>query len=123
MSGGKKYGMAAAAAVAILMGSASAIAAKEDVNARRVDGSTPLQWAAFNDDVAEAKRLIAAGADVKLKNNYGISPMLLAADIASTDMIQLLLRKGADANLIHTCGPIGIAAPAHDGASEEDGGE
>jgi ankyrin repeat protein len=99
MVGGKKHAVAAAFAVAMLMGSASAIAAgKEDVNARRVDGSTPLQWAAFNDDVAEAKRLIAAGADIKLKNNYGISAMLLAADIASTDMIQLLLKNGADAN-------------------------
>ncbi len=98
MSGGKKYGIAAAVAVAMLMGSAVAVAAREDVNARRVDGSTPLQWAAFAGDVAEVKRLIAAGADVKAKNNYGISPMLLAADIASTELIQLLLKNGADAN-------------------------
>ena len=88
-----KQGIAAAVAAAILMGCASAIAAdKEDVNARRADGSTPLQWAAFSDDVAEAKRLIAAGADVKATNNYGISAMLLAADIASTELIQLLLK-------------------------------
>lgn len=92
-------GLAAAVAAAILMGCASAVAAdKEDVNARRADGSTPLQWAAFSDDVAEAKRLIAAGADVKATNNYGVSAMLLAADISSTELIQLLLKNGADAS-------------------------
>ncbi|MEO6368358.1 MAG: ankyrin repeat domain-containing protein, partial [Steroidobacteraceae bacterium] len=78
------------------MGSAPAFAVKENVDARRPDGSTPLQWAAYGGDVAEAKRLIDAGADVRAVNNYGVNAMLLAADIANTQLIQLLLKHGAD---------------------------
>ena len=35
---------------------------KEDVNRREPDGSTPLQWAVFRNDVAEVKRLLRVGA-------------------------------------------------------------
>jgi ankyrin repeat protein len=90
---------ACAAAAVLLVGSTALFAAgAEAANTRHPDGSTPLQWAAFAGDAAEAKRLIAAGADVSATNNYGINAMLLAADIASTEMVQLLLKSGADAN-------------------------
>ena len=98
MSRKSRY-VAAAVAAAILGTSPVALAdVTGDVNARQPDGSTPLQWAAFAGDVAEARRLIEAGADVRAQNNYGINAMLLAADISSTELIQLLLRHGADAN-------------------------
>ncbi len=97
MSGGRKCGVAAAVAAAILIGSAPAFAARDNVDARRADGSTALQWAAYKGDVAEARRLISAGADVRAVNNYGVNAMLLAADIANTELIQLLLKNGADA--------------------------
>ena len=51
----------------------------QDVNRRNVDGSTPLQWAVYNGDLGEARRLLKAGADVTLANNYGATPMTLAA--------------------------------------------
>ena len=110
MKRGYKYSIAAAVAATFLMGSSSVFAAgASDVDERRPDGSTPLQWAAFAGDVAEAKRLIAAGADVKATNNYGISPMLLAADIASTELIQLLLKNGADPSSANPDGETGAA--------------
>jgi ankyrin repeat protein len=62
----------------------------------RPDGSTPLQWAAFQGDVAQAKQLIKAGADVHATNAYGVNAMQLAADIANTELIALLLKAGAD---------------------------
>ncbi|HUG73888.1 MAG TPA: ankyrin repeat domain-containing protein [Steroidobacteraceae bacterium] len=108
--------VAAALAAALLLGSASVFADgdKDDVNARRPDGSTPLQWAAFAGDVAEARRLIEAGADVHATNNYGVSAMLLAADIASTELIQLLLQNGVDANTANAEGetPLHLVARA-----------
>jgi ankyrin repeat protein len=108
--------VAAALATALLLGSASVFADgdKDDVNARRPDGSTPLQWAAFAGDVAEARRLIEAGADVHATNNYGVSAMLLAADIASTELIQLLLKNGVDANTANADGetPLHLVARA-----------
>ena len=43
------------------------------------DGSTPLQWAVYRNDVLEVKRLLEAGAKVGEANNYGATPMQMAA--------------------------------------------
>src|SRR5690242_17533043 len=74
------------------------VAANADVNARKPDGSTPLQWAVYDDNVAEVQRLIKAGADVSVANNYGASPVSLAAEVANTAILKLLLDAGADAD-------------------------
>ena len=47
---------------------------KQDVNHRYPDGSTPLQWAFYPGDVAEATRLLRAGAYVSLAYHYGATP-------------------------------------------------
>jgi uncharacterized protein len=83
----------AAIAVASLLCGSACLAADAVV---RPDGSTALQWAVFNGNTAEAKRLLAAHADVKAANNYGVVAMQLAADASNTEMIQLLLKAGAD---------------------------
>jgi ankyrin repeat protein len=83
----------AAIAVASLLCGSACLAADAVV---RPDGSTALQWAVFNGDTAEAKRLLAAHADVKAANSYGVVAMQLAADASNTEMIQLLLKAGAD---------------------------
>ena len=44
--------------------SAAKPVAREDVNRRNPDGSTPLQWAVYTGNVAEVKRLLRAGAKV-----------------------------------------------------------
>ena len=77
-------------------GKAAPARAREDVNKRNPDGSTPLQWAVHEGDVAEVKRLLRAGADVKIANNYGATPMGLAAEVGNADMIAVLLEAGAD---------------------------
>ena len=59
------------------LGAAQTRRAKEDVNRQEVDGSTPLQWAVYNGDVAEAQRLLRAGAKVGQANKYGATPMSL----------------------------------------------
>ncbi|HMA11774.1 MAG TPA: ankyrin repeat domain-containing protein [Steroidobacteraceae bacterium] len=99
----RKRGIVAAAVASALLSGAAGIAAA-GVTAgsadepRRPDGSTPLQWAVFDGDLAEAQRLLKLGADPKATNNYGVNALLLAADIADTGLIQALLKAGADAN-------------------------
>jgi uncharacterized protein len=83
----------AAIAIASLLWGTAGCAADAVV---RPDGSTALQWAVFNGDLAEAKRLLAAHADVKATNEYGVDAMQLAADASNTEMIRLLLKAGAD---------------------------
>jgi ankyrin repeat protein len=89
--------IAAFAAAGILLGAAG-VAADATGPGAHPDGSTPLQWAVFHGDIAEAKRLLKAGADVKAVNDYGVNAMQLAADSANTDLIQVLLKAGADPN-------------------------
>lgn len=68
----------------------------DDVNRRNADGSTPLQWAVYDGNVAEVKRLLHAGADVSIANNYGATAMSLAAEVGDPEMIGLLLEAGAN---------------------------
>jgi ankyrin repeat protein len=91
---------------------------KEDVNRRSADGSTPLQHAVYNGDVAEARRLLRAGANVSLANNYGATPMSLAAEVGNTDMLKVLLEAGASANSPHADGQTALLAVARTGNVE-----
>jgi ankyrin repeat protein len=69
-----------------------------DVNQRKADGSTPLQWAVYEGDTAKVRELIRAGADVSLANDYGASPVSLAAVVGDAATLKLLLDAGADAD-------------------------
>lgn len=69
-----------------------------NVNAAQVDGMTALHWAAYNDDLATAKLLLAAGANAKAVNRYGVTPLSLACTNGNTAFVELLLTAGADAN-------------------------
>ena len=110
--------LAAVVFVGLLAVELRAQAPATDINRREVDGSTPLQWAVYRDDVAEAQRLLKAGANVKLANNYGITPMVLASDIANPAMIKLLLDAGADANSANLDGQTALLAVARTGNVE-----
>jgi ankyrin repeat protein len=93
-------------------------AGKEDVNRRNPDGSTPLQWAVFRGDLAEVKRLLRAGANVSLSNNYGATAMSLAAEVGNTEMLALLLEAGADADSPDPDGQTALLAVARTGIVE-----
>ena len=90
-------------------------AGKEDVNRREPDGSTPLQWAVYRNDVAEVKRLLRAGANVKLANNYGVTPMSLAAAVANTEILKVLIEAGADVESPNADGMTALLAVARTG--------
>ena len=89
--------------------------ASEDVNQRNPDGSTPLQWAVYNGDVAEAKRLLRAGANVSLANHYGATPMSLAAEVGNTEMLKVLLEAGANVESPNADGLTALLAVARTG--------
>ncbi len=104
----------------VLVGVGIGVGGAEDagVNARKPDGSTPLQWAVYDNDVAEVRRLIGAGADVSLANDYGATPMSLAAEVANTEILKLLLDAGADADSPNADGMTALMAVARTGNVE-----
>jgi uncharacterized protein len=91
---------------------------KADVNRTNPDGSTPLQWAVYNGDVAEAKRLLRAGANVATANKYGASPMTLAAEVGNAEMLKVLLEAGANADSPNPEGQTALLAVARTGNVE-----
>jgi len=85
-------------ALTILLLAACAFAQKAPVNTVDPDGTTALHWAARNNDVDLAARLLKAGANPKAANRYNVTPFYLAAQNGSAEMLQLLLKAGVDPN-------------------------
>ena len=72
------------------------IEAGADVNAKDVDGESPLALAVRRNYVALAELLISAGADVDSKNIWGESPLYLLLRNAETlKIVKLLFKAGA----------------------------
>ncbi len=67
-------------------------------DAADADGTTPLEWAVYNDDLPTAQRLLHAGANANAANRYGVTPLSLAAINRNAAMAEALLKAGADAN-------------------------
>src|SRR6266699_1709521 len=59
---------------------------------------TALMFAARVDDLASAKLLVAAGANVNDEDAWGVSAVVRAAHSGFTDVVEFLLAKGANAN-------------------------
>ncbi len=58
--------------------------------------TTPLHQAVLTGDHAAAQRLIRSGADVNAANRYGVTPLLVAAQRGTAELIDLLLKSGAN---------------------------
>ncbi|HEX6999117.1 MAG TPA: ankyrin repeat domain-containing protein [Gammaproteobacteria bacterium] len=111
-------GACAFAAAAALLLAGAALGDATDVNHRNPDGSTPLQWAVYEGDVDEVRRLLAAGADVSVANDYGATAMSLAAVVANTEILKLLLEAGADPDSPNPEGQTALMAVARTGNVE-----
>jgi ankyrin repeat protein len=100
------------AAVAMLLGQAA------DVNAREDDGTTALAWAAARCNIAIAELLLQAGANPDLTNEPGIGPLSLAITNGSTVIVKSLMAKGADPNVSRDNGETPLMTAARLGQIE-----
>jgi uncharacterized protein len=71
---------------------------KADVNAAESDGTTPLHYAVYHDDVPLVEALLKAGAKAQVANRYGSTPLLEAAVRGNPIVIEKLVKAGADVN-------------------------
>ena len=77
------------------------LAAQVDVEAlSREDGTTPLFAAAANGHCNVVKRLLAAEAFVDARNADAVTPLIMAVSREYGEVVQLLLRAGADRELV-----------------------
>jgi ankyrin repeat protein len=96
----------------------SLLANGADPNAPGPDGTTPIMYAAANDDVELVRALIQKGADVKAKNQFGTSAITEAAIIGSAPIIDALLKAGADPDTKNPEGETPLMAVARSGKVE-----
>ena len=62
------------------------------------DGSTPLHWAAYRDDLAKVDQLIRSGANVNAANDIGATALWAASLNGSASIVERLLAAGANPN-------------------------
>src|SRR5262245_3461904 len=88
---------------------------KVDVNAAETNGTTPLHYAAYQEDVELVDRLLKAGAKPSIVNEFGSTPMSEAATTGNAAVIRLLLKAGADVNSPNREGQTALMAVARTG--------
>lgn len=76
---------------------------------------TALHWAVFHDDTELTKQLIAAGADVKAANRYGVTPLSIACQNGNTKIVESLLNTQADPNATLRGGETALMTAARTG--------
>jgi ankyrin repeat protein len=84
-------------------------------NAGGPDGTTPIMFAAANDDVELVRALIRAKANVNARNQFGTTALTEAAIIGSAPIIDALLKAGADPNTKNPEGETPLMAVARSG--------
>jgi uncharacterized protein len=89
---------------------------KVDVNVSDNDGTTPLHWASYHDDVESADLLIRAGARVDAATDLGVTPIWNASLNGSEAMVRRLLQAGANPNAALLLGETPVMAAARSGA-------
>src|SRR5688500_5401331 len=97
------------------------LATGADPNVAGPDGTTPIMWAAANDDLELVRALIKARANVTLKNQLGTSALTEAAIVGSAPIVDALLKAGADPNTKNPEGETALMAVARAGKVEAAG--
>ncbi len=91
------------------------LAEHAEPNRTESDGTTPLHWAVHHDDAELVQRLLDAGAEVAVANDYGATPMSEAAVAANVAVLKALLDAGADVDSANADGQTALMAVARGG--------
>ena len=94
------------------------VAARADVNAADGNGTSPLHWAVWADDLRTVEELLKAGASATAANKFGVSPIYTAAERGNAPVIRRLLERGANANFTDRSGDTVLMAAIRSGSLE-----
>jgi ankyrin repeat protein len=65
---------------------------------------TALHFATINGDIQIVEMLVNRGAEINVKNRYGVTPLHSAVESKKMEIIELLVNEGADVNASNTNG-------------------
>jgi ankyrin repeat protein len=82
------------------------------------DGSTPLHWAAYRDDLAKTEQLIKSGANVNAATDLGATPLWAASANGSLTLVRRLLDAGANPNLALVSGETPLMVASRSGKAD-----
>lgn len=82
----------------------AALAAGADTEVRDGEGRTPLMLAVYRDNIAAARLLINAGANMNAQDKILNSPFLYAGAEGLTEIVQLCMKAGADYTVFNRYG-------------------
>jgi len=81
---------------------------------KHVKESSDLYRAAEENNFHDAQAAVAAGADVNTTSLQNVTPLLLAVKHGNVQLVQFLLSKNANPNLVSSeCGPLHEAVRKH----------
>ena len=86
-----------------------------DVNAPQPDGTTPLHWAAYQNDAELVKVLLAHGAKPDVDNSLGSAPLAEAVKVANAEIVGLLLKAGANVDAANADGETALMLASRNG--------
>ena len=66
-----------------------------DINEKDANGDTALHLAVSRDYRVVVKHLVNAGADVNAVNGAGVTPLAIALEVGSPEIVDMLRRNGA----------------------------
>src|SRR5262245_7026985 len=101
--------MPSRARVAYVVGALFLFATTSSLQTPNLDGQ--LVAAAQQGDVARVTALLDQGARVDARNEFELTPLIVAADKGNVQLVRLLVARGADVNLKdHTYGKTALRA-------------
>lgn len=92
------------------------IAAGADVNVAQPDGTTPLHWAAYQNDVQLVNALLKRGAKPNVENSFGSTPLAEAVKVGNLDIVNALLKAGANVEAANEDGETALMLAARNGS-------
>lgn len=83
-----------------------------------VDGTTTLHWAVHAQDLSQVVALLKGGADPNSRNDYGATPMTVAAEHGDFPIMRALVRAGGDIESANAEGQTLLMAVARTGRTD-----
>jgi ankyrin repeat protein len=94
------------------------LAAGAAVNDADAEGTTPLHWAVWADDVPTVEALLRGGANARASNVFTLTPLAIAAEHGNAAIVRRLLQAGATADGVDAAGETVLMTAVRSGSVE-----